>query len=453
MANPLCLTEVDGGVKCDCDLLAAMSQPWMSLTLVILQAWALRMPPWQHLQQKQHFLSQFSLLRDVQGAEARRVLAAGLLVATVTCGQDALAAGTLTVEQRFVAEVWRETDRLFYERTFNGLDWFGERQALVRRQYSSAAEARSAVSSLLSRLGDAYTRYVDPESYDRLVVATSGDAAFVAGAGAQLVDSDEGVMVVDVEPGAPGEKAGMRPGDVVARVAGARVETAADAARALRGEAGSTVDVELRRANSPISAKVVRAVVPLSSVRYDNGVLRIRSFSLETANLVLDKLQAGKPPKKLVIDLRGNGGGSLEGGVETARLFLGNGNKIVTVIDKRGDPFEYAAVQDGPLSSLRASILVLVDNKTASAAEVFAAALKENGAAKLLGARSERTFGKGVIQQLAPLGQPIGSQGAVAVTLAKYTTPNGDDINGKGITVDKVLENCALRDSATACVN
>ena len=149
-----------------------------------------------------------------------------------------------------------------------------------------------------------------------------------------------------------------------------------------------------------------------------------------------------------VLDLRGNGGGSLEGGIETAKLFLRAEAKVVDVIDQRGAPFGYVANEDGPYAGRQ--LTVLVDDKTASAAEVLTAALQDNGAATVVGANSDRTFGKGVIQTVLPLGDPPGNDGAVAVTVAKYSTPKGTDINGKGIGVDRTVA-CGLADKAAAC--
>ncbi|KAJ8600404.1 hypothetical protein CTAYLR_001441 [Chrysophaeum taylorii] len=376
----------------------------------------------------------------------RQALVVGILATATT----ACAAAPLSAEQRFAAEAWRETDRLFYERTFNGLDWFGERQKLVGRSYKSADEARAAVAELLSRLGDPYTRYVAPDAYERLAAATVGDAAFVAGAGVQLVDLD-GPTIVDVEPGAPADAAGLRPGDVVDAVGGDSVATAADAARRLRGAEGSRVEVTARRGQSTVRASISRAIVALSSVRFtSDGALRIRSFSLETPDLVAKKLPGSGA---LLVDLRGNGGGSLEGGIETARLFLKSGEKIVAVLDKRGAPFEYAAIEDGPAVSFRGKTTILVDKQTASAAEVFAAALAQNGVATLVGAQTDHTYGKGVIQVAQPLGSPPGAGGAAAVTVAKYTTPDGSDINGNGIPTTRTVDRCTLADAPRQCLS
>ena len=368
-------------------------------------------------------------------------LACGLLGSPLVCG-----AKELTAPQRFAAEAWRSTDKAFYDREFNGLGWFEERGAVMRAA-KDPESSRAAVSGMLKKLGDKYTRYVAPDDYAKLVAATLGDAAFVAGAGVTVVDADGGVLVVDVEPGAPADKGGLRPGDLVTAVDGVGNLEPATAIRALRGDAGSIVAVDYSRGGATQKrASLERAVVQLSSVRSaDGGVVKVRSFALDTAELVKGKL-AGSTGA-VVLDLRGNGGGSLEGGIDTARLFLKEGQTVVTVVDARGAPFAYACTETGPYAGRK--ITLLVDDKTASAAEVLTAALHDNGAATVVGANADHTFGKGVIQTVLPLGND-GADGAVAVTVAKYNTPKGDDINGRGVAADRTVA-CGLADKAAAC--
>ena len=137
----------------------------------------------------------------------------------------------------------------------------------------------------------------------------------------------------------------------------------------------------------------------------------------------------------------------MEGGVETARLFLPKGAKITTVTAANGQPFAYDAVEDGAFSGRK--LTVLVNKQTASAAEVLTAAVQDNTAASVVGTDS-RTYGKGVIQTVQPLGDPPGAEGAVAVTVARYATPSGGDLNGKGVAPDRVVA-CGVAERAQAC--
>lgn len=403
----------------------------------------------------------FAILALVAGIEGVRVPARALAAArpaprargAATLALAALLAAApataaeLTPSQRFATEAWRTTDALFYEREFGGLDWFGERGRLVKRATDDEA-AVEGVRALLAKLGDKYTRYIPQEDYAKLVAATVGDAAFVAGAGVQVAEgAGGGAVLVDVEPGAPADAAGLRPGDRIVSVNGQRVDGPAAAASRFRGPTGSTAEVVYERGGAEASATVTRRVVELSTVRRDGGAVRIRSFALDTGAKV--EAAVRDIDGAVVLDLRANGGGSLEGGVDTARLFLKKGARITTVVDKRGTPFTYDAVDDGPF--VGRALSVLVDAKTASAAEVLTAALKDNGAGVVV-SPDRATYGKGVIQTVAPLGDVPGSYGAVAVTVARYETPKGDDINGRGIAADRTVPSCGLAEKATACV-
>jgi carboxyl-terminal processing protease len=187
----------------------------------------------------------------------------------------------------------------------------------------------------------------------------------------------------------------------------------------------------------------------------DVGYVKIRQFSTSTRDEVMHALEDihtsrnQKPLKSLVIDVRGNGGGSLQGGIDTANLLLNPGKMVVYVVGKDGNGNGKQTLPNGVPSSdpdlpdTRTPLYILVDSNTASAAEVFAAAMKENNRARVVG---EKTFGKGIIQNLQPL-----SKGGVAVTVAKYETPNHNNINGKGIDVD-ISISCPPDLSTAECI-
>ena len=171
----------------------------------------------------------------------------------------------------------------------------------------------------------------------------------------------------------------------------------------------------------------------LTQHRLPPGVLRIKSFSGATAGLVSDELRDfGPGVDTVVIDVRGNAGGLLQGGIETANLFLDKGSRVVTVVSKAG-PLTYDTLEE-PAYAAPKALYVVVDEKTASAAEVLAAALQENGRAKVIGAGgAEHTFGKGIVQSIIALSDG----GGVAVTVARYDTPLGRSINKVGVQVDR----------------
>ncbi|CAM9211771.1 unnamed protein product, partial [Heterosigma akashiwo] len=372
-----------------------------------------------------------------------------------------VSAAELTDEQKLIASTWRLVDKLYVDRTFNGLDWFKVRQDAVKKKYKSVDEAYEAIDKILGQLGDPYTRFLVPSKYRTLVNSATGE---VAGIGVELtIDPDtKFVSLADVQPNSPAERAGLKPGDLLVDVC----RTTRRAAR-LRGPPGTSVGLTARRpGGGDLELIVGREKVKIVGVRSSLetapsgkklGVIKVKSFSSNTAEDVrraLTDLRA-QGAAEFVLDLRGNAGGLLPGGVDTARLFLREGQGVVYVISKSGVVDAQAAAADGPEASRRrrrrrhflfvdTPLLVAVDGRTASAAEVVAAALRENGRAKLVG---KKTFGKGVIQTIEGLQGDAG----VAVTIAKYETPKRNNINKVGIPVDVEFD-CKATDPTLSCI-
>ena len=264
--------------------------------------------------------------------------------------------------------------------------------------------------------------------------------------------------MAEVEKGSPAEAAGLASGDTLVSVDGTPTKglLVDDCAAILRGPAGTKVGVVARASAKNGGASkdliITRQVIKIQSVEASVqrlkgkpvGVIRLRSFSQTTAETVgqeLDKLEK-QGISALVLDLRGNPGGFLGGGIDTARLFLPAYEKIVSVVGKTGIVEDYQTTDEG--RETQKPLFILVDKRTASASEVLSAALKENGRAKLVG---EKTFGKGVVQTIEQVGQGCG----VSVTIAAYSTPLGNNINKKGIEVD-VPSQCEPSDAAVTCL-
>ncbi|CAM9340589.1 unnamed protein product [Choristocarpus tenellus] len=324
---------------------------------------------------------------------------------------------------------------------------------------------------MLAPLGDRYTRYLPPSKYQTIVQSTSGE---LAGVGISLsVDKETDlILAADVEPGTPAAEAGLQAGDLLVQISGDSCKGLApdDAAALLRGPEGSKVGIVARRDTSGEGAGgggvdkmekldliVTRRRFKLAGVlaKEENiggrriGIIRIKSFSANTTPDVKAALESfrkkggGRPPDKLIVDLRGNAGGLLPGGIDTAGLFLDSGKDIVFIIRKSGPVEPRTTTEAGP-EATGPPLTVIVDGGTASAAEVFAAAVRENDRATLTGAR---TFGKGVIQTV----EPLSNGGGVAVTVARYETPLHSNINKVGIPVDHEVE-CPVTKDAALCV-
>jgi len=296
---------------------------------------------------------------------------------------------------------------------------------------------QAAIRGMVSSL-DPYSAYLDGDEYDEVKISSSGQ---YSGIGIEVSMEDEEVVVVSPFDGSPAAEAGIRPGDVIATIDGAPVNTTtlADTIGRMRGKEGTTVKIGILREGSaePLQFTVKRSRVELHSVKAEllepgMGYVRISQFSETTG----DDLQAalkdlrkrnGAALKGLVLDLRNNPGGVLEAAVAVSDTFLDSG-VIVSAIGRTPESkFEMDATPGDALNG--APIVVLVNGGSASAAEIVAGALRDNHRAKLMG---RTTFGKGSVQTVIPLP----GDRAVKLTTSLYYTPSGISINHRGISPD-----------------
>lgn len=379
-------------------------------------------------------------------------------------GVPTAVAASFNDEQRAIAETWRTVDRLYVDRTFGGQDWFALRQQALKAGAKGMTEAElsSTLSNMLATLGDRYTRYLPPAKYATIVQSSSGD---VAGVGVSLsVDKDRDLpLIVGVEAGTPAEEAGLKARDLLVKISGDDCRGLApdDAAALLRGSEGTKVGIVAERpassADGPGKAEKLDLIVTRRKFKVEGvvsgeatiggrkvGIVRIKSFSsntVEDVRAAVDRLK-GKGASRLVMDLRGNVGGLLPAGIDTAGLFLDSGKDVVFIIRKNGSVEARTTAEKGG-NAEGPPLTILVDKGTASAAEVFAAAVRENDRATLVG---QQTFGKGVIQTVEPLSSGAG----VAVTVARYETPLHHNINTIGIPVDKEID-CPVGTDVAIC--
>ncbi|NJK37533.1 MAG: S41 family peptidase [Oscillatoriales cyanobacterium RM2_1_1] len=340
-----------------------------------------------------------------------------------------------------VDEAWQLVYREYVDPTFNKLDWQAIREELLSQEYSSQQEAYSALRKALEKLGDPYTRFMDPKQYEQLTNQTSGE---LSGVGMRLKLDEETKAIVVVEPikNSPAIQAGIKAGDRILAIDGQSTEgmTVDKAAERIRGAVGTNVLIKVRRdGESDFEVPLTRARIELEAVYHRLnqegnrriGYIQLREFNSHAAEQMEAAIEELNQQKVdgFVLDLRGNPGGLLRTSIEIARMWLDNG-AIVSTVDRDGDTQEVRANRTALTQS---PTVVLVDGDSASASEILAGAMKDNHRAVIMG---DQTFGKALVQSVFALSDGSG----LAVTIAHYYTPNGIDISKKGVTPDIKLE-------------
>ncbi|MEH2357552.1 carboxyl-terminal processing protease CtpA [Nostoc sp.] len=360
-----------------------------------------------------------------------------------TLTQPALA---LTREQKLVSEVWRIVNRTYLDETFNHQNWAAVRQKVLEKPLGDSNASYEAIGKMLKSLDDPFTRFLDPEQYRSLQVNTSGE---LTGVGLQIALNSENGKLEVVAPiaGSPADKAGIRPRDRILKIEGVSTEnlTLDEAATRMRGPSGSLVtllierdgeaETEIRLTRDRIALNPVVSDLRVSAEGTPIGYLGLTQFNANASTELAHAISSleKKGAAAYILDLRNNPGGLLQSGIEIARLWLNSGT-IVYTVNRQGIQGSFEA---SGASLTNDPLVILVNQGTASASEILAGALQDNGRAQLVG---ETTFGKGLIQSLFELSDGSG----LAVTIAKYETPQHRDINKLGIKPDKVISQPAI---------
>ncbi|HXG15268.1 MAG TPA: S41 family peptidase [Calidithermus sp.] len=327
--------------------------------------------------------------------------------------------------------------------TYEQLRLFTEVLSIVQNQYVDEVPPKeliySAIKGTLRGL-DPHSSFLDPDSYREMQVETSGS---FGGLGIEITLRDDVLTVVAPIEGTPAHRAGLAPGDRIVKIDGLATKDMqlSDAVKRMRGKPGTKVTISVMREGwtEPRDFEIVREQIRVQSVRAHDlgggvGYLRIRQFQEQTGHDVeaaLDRF-AKNGTKALVLDLRNNPGGLLTSAVEVAEKFIDDGKLIVYTEGRvRNQNMRFSAHAKKAYTSL--PMVVLVNQGSASASEIVAGALQDYGRAVLVGTQ---TFGKGSVQTIIPLSDGSG----LRLTTAKYFTPKGRSIHGKGITPDIVVE-------------
>lgn len=337
-------------------------------------------------------------------------------------------------------QVWKLINTKYVDQTNNEQNW-KRWQHKYDNVIKSDEDAYVAIQTMLISLNDPYTKFLDPKEFAEENSSIKGS---LKGIGVQIGVRDGKLIIIAPIEDTPGEKAGLLPEDEILEIdakstKGITIDKAADQ---IRGEEGTTVELLIKRkGNENKLYKIQRAEIELKSVSlklptesvkiHDNiGYIRLSSFISKNASLEFENaLKMYKDKKGYIIDLRSNPGGLLSNAIIISDMFL-NGGVIVSTVDRDGYKETMKAtkncITDKP-------IVILINKGSASASEIFSGAMKDNKRAVLVG---ENSFGKGLVQEVTKL---MGESGA-NITIQKYLTPSGTDINKKGIAPDYKVE-------------
>ena len=342
-----------------------------------------------------------------------------------------------------IDHVWQIVYRDFLDSSgnFESSNWITLRKEFLAKKYSDNNEAYDAIRDMLSNLNDPYTRFLDPKEFNQMRIDTSGE---LTGVGIQIVKDKESDSLIIISPieGTPAYEAGIKARDKILSIdnvstKGLNIE---DAVKLIRGRRGTKVKLEILRNGNSFYKSLLREKIEIKSVtskinQTKDGLLigyvRLKQFNANASKEMKDTLNdlEIKKVSGYVLDLRSNPGGLLESSIDISRQFIDKGI-IVSTLSKDG--LKEIKRANGKVLTKK-PLIVLVNEGSASASEIVSGAIRDNNRGKLVG---QKTFGKGLVQSMRTLVDGSG----LTVTVAKYLTPNGTDINKFGITPDIVVK-------------
>lgn len=331
--------------------------------------------------------------------------------------------------QELFEKSWKTVKSNYYDSKMNEQDWQRWKDH-YKGQIKTDEDANVAINTMLSSLDDPYSRFLTKKEYSDQNTSIESK---ISGIGVNIASVAGKIYVISTIPGTPAEKAGIQEKDIIIKVGNKDVSgmPISDVATLVRGPIGTSVNITILRGKQKIVKVVLRDEIKIetvkSSVEKDIGYIQIMSFiGATTPNEFMDALVKTEKTKGLIIDLRGNTGGLLPNAIFIANMFINKGN-LVSIVGRNGYKKDIRAQEidyevDKPT-------LVLIDGASASASEILSGALKDYHKAKLIGTK---TYGKGMVQKIIPMPNSTG----INLTIAKYLTPAGTDINKKGISPD-----------------
>ncbi|MDR0449619.1 MAG: S41 family peptidase [Rickettsiales bacterium] len=330
----------------------------------------------------------------------------------------------------------QKAKKLTDDQIYEELKKFSEVFQIMREAYVEEIDEKkaleAAINGMLSSL-DPHSAYLATDELKEFSEKAKGE---FGGLGIQITSDKGAIRVISPIDGTPADRAGIKAGDYITHIGGEQVGgmTLTEAVKRMKGKPGTKIKLTIIQSKgAPKTIELTRAVIKVESIKAemkdDVAYVRISDFGSNTARELesaLDKL-ARKKPVGYVVDVRNNPGGYLTAAIRVADMFL-DGGEIVSTRGRDKDDIDRTMAKSGDKTK-GASIVVLINHGSASASEIVAGALQDNGRAIVMGTKS---FGKGSVQQQMPLGDGT----AIHLTIARYYTPSGRSIQAKGIEPD-----------------
>ncbi len=341
---------------------------------------------------------------------------------------------------------WNITTNVFSQNSdklYEKIDLFSEVLKKIENEYVDEVDQAdlmdSAINGVLQSL-DPYSAYMNPKIFEESQTETSGE---FGGLGIEVSMEAGVVKVIAPIDNTPASRAGVKAGDYIVKINNEQVQgkTLMEAVNLMRGKVGTSIEITIRRKGLKKAKvfKIIREVIEIKSVvskvvNKKVGYLRLRAFNENSSNQLKDEISKIEKNKKLVgyvFDLRNNPGGLLSQAIKISDFFLEDGEIVSTKGRKNKDNRKFFAKKGDKINGK--PLIVLINNGSASAAEIVAGALQDQKRAVLLG---ETTFGKGSVQSVMPLK----NRGAIRLTVSKYYLPSGKSISEIGVVPDIMVE-------------
>ena len=328
---------------------------------------------------------------------------------------------------------------------YEKIDLFGEVLENIKKEYvdevDQAEVMDSAINGVLQSL-DPYSAYMSPELFKEMQTDTRGE---FGGLGIEIGMEAGVVKVISPIDDTPAAKAGIKAGDYIVKIGGEQVQgkSLLEAVKLMRGPVGTSIDLTVRRKSvkKPLEFKIVRKIIEIQSVSSKTigveknlGYIRLKSFNENSDKQFLKSIKDFEKKSNIkgyVLDLRNNPGGLLTQAINITDFFLDDGEIVSTKGRRVSETRKFFARKGDRINGK--PIVVLINNGSASASEIFAGALKDHKRAIILG---ENSYGKGSVQSIIPLR----NGGGMRITISKYYLPSGKSISEVGVTPDILVE-------------